>query len=133
MCPDCRPIQTGQAGGTTYLFIRGGGSDANKVLIDGIPINDIGGDVEFANVASAADSQVEVLRGPNSALYGSDALAGVVSLRLPEEAPAPSIHVRDRGRQLRHLSPGRRDKRSIQKIRLLADYSRFESSNAIRG
>ena len=43
-------------------------------------MNDIGGTVEFANIASAAIAQVEVLRGPNSALYGSDALAGVVSL-----------------------------------------------------
>ena len=78
--PGLQATETGQAGGTTSVFIRGGGSDANKVLIDGIPVNDIGGSVEFANIASAAVAQVEVLRGPNSALYGSDALAGVISL-----------------------------------------------------
>ena len=72
--------QVGQAGGSTSLYIRGGYSDANKVLIDGIPMNDIGGNVEFANIASAGIEQVEVLRGPNSVLYGSDALAGVVRL-----------------------------------------------------
>jgi vitamin B12 transporter len=80
LVPGLQITQTGQAGGTTSLFIRGGGSDANKVLNDGIPMNDIGGAVEFANIASAAIAQVEVLRGPNSVLYGSDALAGVVSM-----------------------------------------------------
>ena len=78
--PGLQATETGQAGGTTSVFIRGGGSDANKVLIDGIPMNDIGGSVEFANIASAAVAHVEVLRGPNSVLYGSDALAGVISL-----------------------------------------------------
>ena len=86
--PGLQTNQVGQAGGSTGLFIRGGGSDANKVLIDGIPVNDIGGNVEFANVASAAVSQVEVLRGPNSALYGSDALAGVVSISTSRGATA---------------------------------------------
>ncbi len=72
--------QTGQRGGTTGLSIRGGGTDANKVLIDGVPANTIGGGVEFANLASIGFDSIEVLREPNSALYGSDALAGVVSL-----------------------------------------------------
>ena len=78
--PGLQATQSGQAGGTTQLYIRGGGKDASKLLIDGIPMNDIGGNVEFANVATAAITQTEILRGPNSALYGSDALAGVVSL-----------------------------------------------------
>ncbi len=72
--------QTGQMGGTTGLNIRGGDTDANKVLIDGVSANQIGGGVEFANLAAVGVSSIEVLREPNSALYGSDALAGVVSL-----------------------------------------------------
>lgn len=78
--PGVQITQTGQAGGTSGLYIRGGNTNANKVLIDGIPANDLGGAVEFANIASAGISRIEVLREPNSALYGSDALAGVVSL-----------------------------------------------------
>jgi iron complex outermembrane receptor protein/vitamin B12 transporter len=78
--PGLQATQSGQAGGTTQMYIRGGDKDASKLLIDGIPMNDIGGNVEFANIASAAILQVEILRGPNSALYGSDALAGVISL-----------------------------------------------------
>ncbi len=80
LAPGLQMTQAGQMGGTTGLNIRGGATDANKVLIDGIPANAIGGAVEFANVASVGIQSVEVLREPNSALYGSDALAGVVSI-----------------------------------------------------
>ncbi|MFT4112585.1 TonB-dependent receptor [Silvibacterium sp.] len=84
--PGLQMTQTGEMGGTTALYIRGGGSDANKVLIDGIPANSIGGGVEFANLASTGIASIEVLREPNSALYGSDALAGVVSMTTPRGA-----------------------------------------------
>ena len=80
LIPGVQVTQTGQVGGTTGLFIRGGNYNANKVLIDGVPADDIGGAVEFANIDSVGIDKVEVLREPNSALYGSDALAGVVSL-----------------------------------------------------
>ena len=78
--PGLQVTQTGQLGGTAALSIRGGNTDANKVLIDDVPVNDIGGAVEFANFATTGIQQIEVLREPNSALYGSDALAGVVSM-----------------------------------------------------
>jgi vitamin B12 transporter len=80
LIPGLQVTQTGQAGGLTALSIRGGNTDANKVLIDGVPVNDIGGAVEFANLSTVGIQKIEVLREPNSALYGSDALAGVVSL-----------------------------------------------------
>jgi vitamin B12 transporter len=78
--PGLQMTQTGQLGGTSGLSIRGGNTDANKVLIDGVPVNDIGGAVEFANFSTVGVQQIEILREPNSALYGSDALAGVVSM-----------------------------------------------------
>ena len=80
LIPGLQITQTGQTGGTTGLSIRGGSTDANKVLIDGVPVNDIGGGVEFANLATVGIQKIEVLREPDSALYGSDALAGVVNL-----------------------------------------------------
>ena len=73
-------VQTGQMGGLTSLYVRGGPSDANKVLLDGIPINDIGGNVDFSFLQADGFERVEFQRGPNSALYGSDALASVVSI-----------------------------------------------------
>lgn len=80
LVPGLQVTQLGQRGGTTGLSIRGGNTDANKVLIDGVAVNDIGGAVEFANLATAGIQNIEVLREPDSALYGSDALAGVVNL-----------------------------------------------------
>jgi vitamin B12 transporter len=92
LVPGLQMTQAGQMGGTTGLNIRGGATDANKVLIDGIPANAIGGAVEFANVASVGIQSVEVLREPNSALYGSDALAGVVSITTAKgTTPLPLI------------------------------------------
>ena len=73
-------VQSGQMGSTSALYVRGGPGDANKVLLDGIPINDIGGGVDFSYLQADGFDRVEFQRGPNSALYGSDALASVVSL-----------------------------------------------------
>lgn len=78
--PGTQVVQTGQHGGATSLFIRGGESDFNKILIDGIPVNDIGGNFDFAQLANNGIGNVEVLRGANSVLYGSDALSGVVNI-----------------------------------------------------
>ncbi len=80
LVPGLQLTESGETGGATSLFIRGGSSDANKVLIDGVPANTIGGAVNFANFTTVGVSSIEVLREPNSALYGSDALAGVVSV-----------------------------------------------------
>ncbi len=80
LVPGLQLTETGQTGGTTDLFIRGGNANANKVLIDGVPADDIGGAVNFGNIASVGIQSIEVLREPNSALYGADALAGVVNL-----------------------------------------------------
>lgn len=80
LVPGVQVTQSGQMGGTTGVSIRGGETTANKVLIDGVPANTIGGGVEFANLATVGVQSMEVLREPNSALYGSDALAGVISL-----------------------------------------------------
>jgi iron complex outermembrane receptor protein/vitamin B12 transporter len=90
--PGVQVTQTGRLGGTTALYVRGGNSDANKVLMDGIPMNDIGGAVEFADIASSAVSRIEVLRGPNSSVYGADAMAGVVSLTTRSgSTPLPEV------------------------------------------
>jgi iron complex outermembrane receptor protein/vitamin B12 transporter len=76
-------VRTGQFGGATSLFVRGGNSTANKVLIDGITAEDVGGVFDFGTVAQTAVASIETYRGPNSVLYGSDAGASVVSLSTP--------------------------------------------------
>jgi vitamin B12 transporter len=86
-------VQTGQAGGVTSLFVRGGNSDANKVLIDGIPANDVGGVFDFGTVSSTGLDGLELYRGANSALYGSNAVASVVNLSTPRgDSPRPVLN-----------------------------------------
>ncbi len=80
LVPGAQVVQSGQRGAVTSLFIRGGQSDFNKILIDGIPLNEIGGGFDFAQQSNTGVSNLEVLRGANSVLYGSDALAGVVNI-----------------------------------------------------
>jgi len=78
--PGVQLTQTGQRGAAATLFIRGGNSDSSKVLIDGVPANEVGGLTNFGVLSAAGFDQIEVFRGPNSVLYGADALAGVVNL-----------------------------------------------------
>jgi vitamin B12 transporter len=83
MAPGVNVVQIGERGGESSLFIRGGSSDANRVLLDGVPIEDIGGQFDFGNLATTGLAHVEIYRGPNSTLYGADAAAGVVALTTP--------------------------------------------------
>ena len=81
--PGLNVVQSGGPGGQTSVFIRGTNSNHTKVLIDGIDASDpsnVNGAFDFAHLLTAGIAQVEVLRGPQSGLYGSDALGGVVSI-----------------------------------------------------
>ena len=80
LIPGVQTTSNGQRGGATSLFLRGGNSEFTKVLIDGVPVNDIGAGADLSTLAADGISQVEVLRQPNSVLYGSDLSSGVVSL-----------------------------------------------------
>jgi vitamin B12 transporter len=75
-------LQTGSTGGTGSLFIRGGNSEHTLFMIDGIEINDPispSRSFNFSLFNLSLIDRVEILRGPQSTLYGSDALAGVVN------------------------------------------------------
>jgi len=72
--------QTGQRGSESSAFIRGGDSDYNLVMVDGIPLNDFGGAFNISPLPVDGVEQVEVTRGPQSALYGEDAVAGVIDV-----------------------------------------------------
>jgi vitamin B12 transporter len=78
--PGLAVVQSGSFGATTALFARGGESDYVKVLVDGVPLNSAGGSFDFATLTTDNLDRIEVLRGPASAVYGSDAVAGVVQL-----------------------------------------------------
>ena len=69
---------SGQRGGLGSLFVRGGDSRYNKVIVDGVPINDPGGTFDFGTLPLFEEDRLEFLRGAQSTLYGSDAMTSVV-------------------------------------------------------
>jgi outer membrane cobalamin receptor len=71
---------TGREGGLTSLFSRGGESDYNLVLIDGVRVNLNGGAYDFSRIAASEIERVEVVRGAQSSLWGSDAIGSVVQI-----------------------------------------------------
>ena len=70
----------GQRGGLGSLFVRGGDSRYNKVLIDGVPVTDPGGTFNASTVPLVETDRLEFLRGAQSTLYGSDAMTSVVQI-----------------------------------------------------
>jgi vitamin B12 transporter len=73
-------VQTGNEGGIASLFIDGGKSNYAKVLVDGVTMNDPGGAMDFSNLTLDNVDKVEVVHGAQSALAGSDAMAGTIEI-----------------------------------------------------
>jgi len=78
--PGVVAVRSGGVGNLTGVFIRGGESTYNKVLLDGMPLNEPGGSFNFASLSPENIERIEVLRGAHSALFGSDAMASVIHL-----------------------------------------------------
>jgi vitamin B12 transporter len=81
--PGLNIVQTGGPGGLTSVFMRGTNSDHVKVLVDGIDVSDPSSSndaFDFGQFLTPDIDRVEVLRGPQSGLYGSDAIGGVINI-----------------------------------------------------
>jgi outer membrane cobalamin receptor len=78
--PGLTVARNGGRGGVTSLFPRGGDSDFTLVLVDGIKANAFGGGYDFSGLTTADIDRIEVVRGPQSALFGADAMGGVVQV-----------------------------------------------------
>jgi vitamin B12 transporter len=78
--PGASIARTGRFGGLATFFLDGGNSNFTKVLVDGTPLNEPGGAFNFSNFALDNVDKVEIVHGAESALYGSDAMAGVIQV-----------------------------------------------------
>jgi len=70
----------GQRGGLSSLFVRGGNSNYNKVIVDGVSVTEPGGTIDFGTLSLGEADRLEFLRGTQSTLYGSDAMSSVVQV-----------------------------------------------------
>jgi vitamin B12 transporter len=82
-----------EGGGPTSMFVRGGDSDYNVVLIDGVRSNIDGGRFDFSRVATGEVDRIEIVRGAQSSLWGADAMTSVVQVftRRAQPADAPEL------------------------------------------
>ncbi len=86
--PGVSIARSGSLGAQSSLFLRGGESDYVRVLVDGVPMNDPGGAIDLAAITTDNLERIEIVRGPASVLYGSDAVTGVIQL-FTRRAAAP--------------------------------------------
>lgn len=80
LVPGLSVMRSGGRGALTSLFPRGGGSNYTLVLVDGMRANAFGGGFDFAHLPVADVERIEIVRGPQSALFGSDSIGAVVQL-----------------------------------------------------
>lgn len=92
--PGLSTTQNGGAGSIQTVRLRGMDSRHTLVLVDGIRVSDpstTGGEFDFSNVVLANVERIEILRGPQTALYGSDALGGVINIITKRGRGAPKF------------------------------------------
>src|SRR5437762_2651997 len=96
--PGLSVVQTGTPGQLTSVFTRGLNSAHTQVLLDGIPINQgLAGQFDFANLTTDNIERIEVVRGPQSTIYGPRALAGVIQIFTKRGDGAPGITLSSEG------------------------------------
>ncbi len=96
LVPGLTVAQSGTWGQLTSVFPRGGDSNYTLVLVDGMPANAFGGGFDFAHLAVDDIQRIEVVRGPQSALFGSNAIGGVVQI-ITRNGGAPRAQVSAEG------------------------------------
>jgi len=87
--------RAGGEGGLTTLYIRGAKENLVMVMLDGIPVNDLtntlGGSFDFSTLSTDNVERIEIVRGPMSSLYGSEAVAGVINIISRRHEDTPQI------------------------------------------
>jgi vitamin B12 transporter len=96
--PGLNVVQTGTPGQLTSVFMRGLPSADMQVLLDGIPINQgLAGQFDFANLTTDNIDRIEIVRGPQSTVYGPRALAGVVQIFTKQGSGTPNVTLSEEG------------------------------------
>jgi len=128
--PGVHVVQQGQPGGVTSVFLRGGNSKHTLVLIDGVRVNN-GFDslFDFGNLPMDNVERIEVLRGPQSTLYGSEALGGVINIITRRGADKPNGCVQFEGGSYDSFRPRASFAATYGKLSLSGGATYFSSDN----
>jgi outer membrane cobalamin receptor len=89
--------QTGSRGNVGSVFARGADPKMSLVLVDGVPINQFGGTYNFANLPVENVERIEVVRGPQSALYGTNAIGAVIQVITRRPGVTPEFRAQAEG------------------------------------
>ena len=94
--PGLNVVQTGGPGGAAAVFMRGTNSNHVKVLVDGVDVSDpssVANAVDFSRLLTTDIDRIEILRGPQSGLYGSDSIGGVIAITTKRGQGKPKLSI----------------------------------------
>lgn len=130
LVPGVAIVQSGSYGAQAALFVRGGEADYTKVMVDGVPVNAPGGSVDIGTLSLDDVERIEVVRGPASVVWGSDAVTGVINVitrKRPEGLRHASGDLRARGGTYGSVDVGGSVHTSGGPFRLSLDAARHKS------
>ncbi|MBQ6669458.1 MAG: TonB-dependent receptor [Deltaproteobacteria bacterium] len=128
--PGLDVVRAGALGQQTSVFLRGGNSEHVLVLIDGVVANDPsmpGRNFDFAHLTTDNVERIEVMRGPQSVLYGSDAMTGVIQIITRKGQGGPHAHVALEGGSFRTLRESAAVSGSKKRVNYALAVSRTDS------
>jgi vitamin B12 transporter len=122
-------MRSGDIGGITSLFTRGGESDYTKILVDGIPVNQPGGAYDISHLETDNVNRVEIVRGPQSAVFGSDAITGVVQVFTQPGSGPPEFEYSAEGGSFATTDQRGSIRGAWKKFDFSNSFSRFDTDN----
>ena len=132
--PGLSVVQTGSPGGTTSVFIRGTNANHTKVFIDGIDASDPSspdGSFDLSQLLAADIERVEVLRGPQSGLYGSDAIGGVINIITKAGSGSPRLHASVEGGSFGTFNQSAGASGSVSRFSYNFDVTHYRSADTL--
>ena len=128
--PGLNVVQTGGPGGQTSVFLRGANANQTKVFIDGIDATDPAtGTFNFEHILTWDIDRVEIVRGPQSGLYGADAIGGVVNIITKTGSGPPQFGGSIEGGSFGTFNQNGGVRGSLDRFNYYLDFAHFHSSD----